>query len=93
LSPTGGHDCVAFHFTWQPDAERVLPVVAEVERRLAGFDARPHWGKVFSVPDAVIAERYPRLGDFRRLVEEYDPDGKFGNELVDGWLGLTPTPG
>ena len=88
LSLTGGQDSVAFHFTWAPDPARVAPVVAEVERRLAAFDMRPHWGKVFSVPDAVIAARYPRLADFRGLVATYDPQGKFGNELVDGWIGL-----
>jgi xylitol oxidase len=90
LSLTGGQDCVAFHFTWAPDADRVTPVVAEVERRLAGFDTRPHWGKVFTTNPAELAARYPRLADFRRLVRHYDPQGKLGNDLVDGWLGLTP---
>ena len=88
LSLTGGQDCVAFHFTWRPDPGRVLPVVAEVERRLAGFDTRPHWGKVFTTSPAELAARYPRLADFRELVTHYDPDGKLGNDLVDGWLGL-----
>ena len=88
LSATGGQDSVAFHFTWIPDSARVGPVVAEVERRLAAFDARPHWGKVFSTPDDVLATRYPRLPDFRDLVRTYDPRAKLGNDLVDGWIGL-----
>ncbi len=88
LSLTGGADSVAFHFTWRPDAERVEPVVAEVERRLAPFGARPHWGKVFTASPARLAELYPRLPDFRELVRAYDPNGRLGNELVDGWLGL-----
>ena len=88
LSPTGGQDSVAFHFTWIPDIARVGPVVAEVQRRLAAFDVRPHWGKVFSTPDEMLAARYPRLSDFRDLVRTYDPQGKLGNDLVDGWIGL-----
>jgi xylitol oxidase len=88
LSLTGGTDCVAFHFTWQPDLDRVLPVLTELERRLARFDTRPHWGKVFTASDDEVAARYPRMGDFRALVERYDPDGKLGNDLVDGWIGL-----
>ena len=35
LSPASGHDVLALHFTWVRDTERVLPVVAELERRLA----------------------------------------------------------
>jgi xylitol oxidase len=93
LSPTGGHDCVAFHFTWVPDPVRVQPVVAEVERRLAAFNTRPHWGKVFTTTPAELALRYPRLADFRELVARYDPEGRFGNDLVDGWLGRAESAG
>ena len=31
LSPTAGQDCIAFHFTWAPDIERVRPVLDAVE--------------------------------------------------------------
>lgn len=87
LSTTGGRDSVAFHFTWERDADRVLPLVREIERALAPFDARPHWGKVFTTPPAELARLYPRLADFRRLVTRHDPAGKFSNALVDGWIG------
>lgn len=78
LSPAYGRDTVAFHFTWVRDPERVAPVVQAIERVLAPFDVRPHWGKVFSQ-----AVQYPRMADFARLVEKYDPNGKFGNDFVD----------
>ncbi len=88
LSPTGGSPSVAFHFTWIPDTEAVLPVVAAVEQQLAPLGARPHWGKVFSTPPSALADLYPRMDDFRRLVTTLDPTGVFGNELVDTWIGL-----
>jgi xylitol oxidase len=86
LSPTAGQECIAFHFTWTPDIASVRPVLDEIEAVLLPLGARPHWGKVFSTPDAAFPALYPRLGDFRRLVAAHDPTGRFGNELVDGWL-------
>ncbi|MER5512511.1 FAD-binding protein [Streptomyces sp. NPDC002766] len=82
LSPAYGRDTVALHFTWIEDTAAVLPVVRRVEDALDGFDARPHWGKVFAVPAAVLRSRYPRLGDFRALARELDPAGKFSNAFV-----------
>ncbi|MFD8308856.1 FAD-binding protein [Streptomyces sp. NPDC059690] len=82
LSPAYGRDTVALHFTWIEDTAAVLPVVRRVEEALDGFDARPHWGKVFAVPAAVLRGRYPRLGDFRALARELDPAGKFSNAFV-----------
>ncbi|MFI8230804.1 D-arabinono-1,4-lactone oxidase [Streptomyces sp. NPDC085900] len=86
LSPAYGRDTVALHFTWFEDTAAVLPVVRRVEEALDGFDARPHWGKVFAVPAAVLRGRYPRLGDFRALARELDPAGKFTNAFVRGVL-------
>ncbi|MFJ9902225.1 D-arabinono-1,4-lactone oxidase [Streptomyces sp. NPDC101152] len=87
LSPSYGRDTVAFHFTWIEDTAAVLPVVRRVEEALEGFDARPHWGKVFTVPAAELRNRYPRLDDFRALARELDPDGKFANAFVRDVLG------
>ncbi|MFJ3659196.1 D-arabinono-1,4-lactone oxidase [Streptomyces sp. NPDC090119] len=82
LSPAYGRDSVALHFTWIEDAARVLPVVRAVEAALGTLDARPHWGKVFEMPSAVMKGRLPRLADFRALAAELDPAGKFANEFV-----------
>lgn len=82
LSPSHGRDTVALHFTWVEDTARVLPAVRRLEEALDAFDPRPHWGKVFTVPAAVLRERYPRLGDFRALARELDPAGKFTNAFV-----------
>lgn len=82
LSPSYGRDTVALHFTWIEDTAAVLPVVRRLEEALAPFDARPHWGKVFTTPAELLRERYPRLGDFRKLARELDPEAKFANAFV-----------
>jgi xylitol oxidase len=79
LSMAYRQDSVAFHFTWIPDTGAVLPVVTELERQLAPFDPRPHWGKVFTTPAAELHARYDRLPDFLDLASHYDPAGKFRN--------------
>ncbi|CAM5710584.1 Xylitol oxidase OS=Streptomyces fumanus OX=67302 GN=xyoA PE=4 SV=1 [Streptomyces fumanus] len=71
---------VALHFTWIAHGG-VLPVVRRVEEALDAFDARPHWGKVFTTAPAVLAARYPRLGDFAALVRA-GPAGVFTNAFV-----------
>jgi xylitol oxidase len=87
LSPSYARDTVALHFTWVEDTEVVLPVVRRVEEALDALDARPHWGKVFAVPAAVLRGRYPRLGDFGALARSLDPEGKFANSFVRDLLG------
>jgi xylitol oxidase len=87
LSPAYRRDSVALHFTWVADTEAVLPVVGRLEEALDAFDPRPHWGKVFTVPPAVLRERFPRIGDFRALTRELDPAGKFSNAFVRDVLG------
>jgi len=88
LSPAYQQDSLAIHFTWVDDAAAVAPVVAELEQRLAPFGARPHWGKVFTMPPATVQSRYPRLADFAALRRELDPDDVFGNAMVDEYLML-----
>ncbi len=75
---------LAIHFTWKPESDAVHALLPEIEAKLAGFGARPHWAKVFRVDGKEIAERYPRMGDFRGLVGEMDGKGKFGNGFLLG---------
>jgi xylitol oxidase len=88
LSMSYQRDSAAFHFTWIPDPGAVLPVVALVQAALNRLDARPHWGKIFTTSPLTVAERYPRLADFRRLAADLDPGGKFGNSMLAHYLGL-----
>ena len=83
LSPFNGRGCIAFHFTWQPDWPAVEALLPEIEALLDPFDARPHWGKLFTTSPARIRELYPRLPDFQALARELDPSGKFRNAFLD----------
>jgi alditol oxidase len=89
LSPSYQRDSVALHFTWRRDEAAVRPVVATLEERLVPLGARPHWGKVFSVEPAEVAEQYPRLADFGALRAALDPAGKFGGPFVDAYAPST----
>jgi xylitol oxidase len=77
LSPCHGEDCVAIHFTWLPRQAEVSALLPEIERRLAPYRARPHWGKLFHA-----AGEYPRLADFRALADHLDPTGAFRNPFL-----------
>jgi xylitol oxidase len=83
MSPQYGVDTTAIHFTWEPDTDAVLPVLAEVETALAPYDARPHWGKLFLATADTIAPLYQRLPDFLQLAERLDPRGAFRNEWFE----------
>ena len=82
LSPAYGRDTVALHFTWIKDPAAVRPVLGAIEAALAPLDPRPHWGKLFTTAPDRIRAAYPRMADFRALVEETDPAGKFGNAYL-----------
>ena len=82
MSPCNGLNCMVFHFTCEQDWATLQKVLPEIERELDPFEVRPHWGKMFTLPPAKLQERYPRLDDFKKLVQEYDPKGKFRNEFI-----------
>jgi xylitol oxidase len=83
LSTANGGASVAIHFTWKPDQVGVERLLVRLEDALAPFDARPHWGKVFLMDAPTIAQRYPRLADFRRLCAQLDPRGAFRNAWLE----------
>ena len=74
---------LAIHFTWKPDWDSVRKVLPRIEKELAPFKARPHWGKLFNMAPGDLQKRYDRLADFKRLLKEYDPRGKFRNDFLD----------
>jgi xylitol oxidase len=88
MSPCYRQACLGIHFTWVkgwPAVRELLPII---EERLAPFDARPHWGKLFEISPERIRALYARWPDFRNLVREYDPQGKFRNAFLERDLGI-----
>jgi xylitol oxidase len=83
LSPACGTDVLALHFTWVRDEAGVRAVLPAIEAALSPYEARPHWGKLFTTSAAQLEDRYPRLADFRALVRRYDPRGAFRNDFLD----------
>ena len=86
LSPFHQRATAGIHFTWHNDDEAVAPAVAAVEKALAAFDPRPHWGKRFGVGADVVRAQYPRLAEFRALAARHDPERKFGNAFLDEYV-------
>jgi xylitol oxidase len=84
LSPAYHRDSVTLHFTWHQDATAVAPVLADIEQRLLPLGARPHWGKLTTIPPDRIVAGYDRATDFAALLRKHDPTGKFRNPYVDG---------
>lgn len=74
---------VAIHFTWKQDWPAVRTLLPVIERELAPFQARPHWGKLFAMSATEFRARYERLADFTQLAAKFDPKGKFRNEFLD----------
>jgi xylitol oxidase len=87
MSPCYRQARVAIHFTWKPDWPAVKQVLPVIEQTLAPFRARPHWGKLFTMSPAHLQSLIQRLPDFRQLLKQYDPQGKFRNEFVDVNVG------
>ena len=86
MSPCRGADCVSIHFTWLRDDAGVAALLPALDAALAPMEGRPHWGKLFDTPPARLRALYPRLADFRRLVAELDPAGKFRNAFLDAYV-------
>ena len=82
LSPCYEQPCITIHFTWKQDWPAVRKLLPVIEKELAPFKARPHWGKLFTMSPAELKSIYKRLPDFIQLSKKYDPQGKFRNEFL-----------
>lgn len=82
MSPCYQQPSVAIHFTWKQDWSNVKKVLPMIEKELAAYQVRPHWGKLFTLAPAKLQARYEKLSDFKELLKQYDPKGKFRNEFL-----------
>jgi xylitol oxidase len=83
LSPCYEQPCVTIHFTWKQDWPAVSKLLPVIEKELAPFHARPHWGKLFTTSPAELRGIYKKMPDFIELSKKYDPQGKFRNEYLN----------
>lgn len=86
MSPFYKKTCLAIHFTWKQEVDAVMAVLPEIEKALEPFGARPHWGKIFTLPPQVLQARIERLNEFKSLMLKHDPEGKFRNDFIDSSL-------
>lgn len=86
MSPCYQQDSIAIHFTWKKDWPSVRKVLPRIEEKLAPFNARPHWGKLFTLTPERIGSLYKKLSEFQRLLRHYDPQGKFRNSYLDKYI-------
>src|SRR5258705_614444 len=82
MSPCYHQPCVSIHFTWKQDWPAVRKLLPVIEKELAPFKARPHWGKVFTTSPAELKSIYQKLPDFIQLSKKYHAQGKFRNEFL-----------
>src|SRR5687768_7972697 len=54
MSPCYKQACVGIHFTWKKDWFAIKEMLPIIEEQLAPFDARPHWGKLFTISPARV---------------------------------------
>lgn len=83
MSPCYLQPSVAIHFTLKQEVQPVNRLLPMIEAKLASFGVRPHWGKLFTISPTTLQSRYEKLPDFKRLANQYDPDGKFRNEFTN----------
>lgn len=61
-----------------------------VERIMADYQGRPHWGKLHGMDADGLRPLYPRFDEFVALRDRLDPDGVFTNAYLDRVLGCPP---
>lgn len=86
LSPCYHQSSVTIHFTWKQEPEAVMKLLPIIERELAPYHPRPHWGKLFTIPPAQLRTRYEKMPDFIKTAREFDPKGKLRNEFLNANL-------
>ena len=83
MSTAYGRPSMGIHFTWKPEWPAVKQILPLIEEKLAPFDARPHWGKLFTMAAPRIRPLYPELSRYEALRTHYDQHGKFRNAFMN----------
>ncbi len=92
LSPSyGGPTCYFGFVVYYAEDGSLAPegvdFLREVERLLATFGGRPHWGKYFDESLYDWPRLYPRWASFQGVREALDPTHRFDNPFTAALLG------
>ena len=82
MSPCYEQACATIHFTWKQEWDVVRRLMPVIEKELAPFQMRPHWGKLFTTSAANLKRIYKKMPEFIELSNEFDPRGKFRNDFL-----------
>jgi xylitol oxidase len=82
MSPCYERPSLAIHFTWKPEWDSVRMLLPIIEKELAPYGVRPHWGKLFALEGLPLQSRYEKLTEFKGLLQTHDPRGKFRNAFL-----------
>jgi xylitol oxidase len=83
ISPCYQQASMTLHFTWKPEWPAVKRVLPLIEEKLAPFGARPHWAKLFTMEPTRLRSHYAKISDYRAVLAQYDPNGKFRNGFIN----------
>lgn len=83
MSPCYQQPSATIHFTWKQEWTEVKKLLPLIEAQLAPFNAKPHWGKLFTIAPQRLASLYKKLPEFKQTIAHYDASGKFRNEWLD----------
>ena len=86
MSPCYHQDSIGIHFTWKQDWPAVSQLLPRIEDALVPFNARPHWGKLFTMDPKHLQSLYEKVSEFQELLRHYDPQGKFRNTFLDKYI-------
>ena len=89
MSPSYKRDSIVFHFTWKQDYEALKKLLPVIEKALHPFEARPHWGKISFISPERLDSLYPKINNFKTLLRDYDPNGKFINAYLKEKLQIS----
>ena len=89
-------DSLAIHFSFKHDMAAALVACRTLQRCLAPFGGRVHWGKLFDAEEfgtggtgdgrTRLEMLFPNVNDFRALCQRHDPGGKFRNAYLNKLL-------
>jgi xylitol oxidase len=86
MSPAYKKDCVAIHTTWHQTEQVEKEFIPMVQNALSKYEPAPHWAKLAVADKAAIEKSYPKLAEFRQLCNRFDPEKKFRNEYLEGFI-------